>query len=222
MSDAAPLKTGAAIPEIIPLFPLAGALLLPRGRLPLNIFEPRYLNMVDDALGAGRIIGMVQTRDDNEDDDGVPALYDVGCMGRITSFAETGDGRYLITLTGIVRFRIEREIDADTPYRQALARIGAYEADLAPDSNQLPARDALLSVLKEYLSAQDLKADWESIETADNETLVNSLAMICPFEPREKQALLEADGLGDRSQMLTALMEMALAESEEGPMSPLQ
>ncbi len=201
------------LPQIIPIFPLPGALLLPRGQLPLNIFEPRYLTMVDDALAGARLIGMVQPSPE-PGDPAVPSLYPVGCAGRLTAFRETGDGRYLITLTGICRFRIERELDCLTPYRQICTDYTPFQNDLTPEARAQPHsknadRSHLLSVLKIYLSLRNLETDWNAIEHAPYETLVNSLAMICPFDPQEKQALLEAPTLAERADILTALIEMA-------------
>lgn len=203
-----------ALPEAIPVFPLPGALLLPRGQLPLNIFEPRYLNMVDDALKGDRLIGMVQSRSaPAPGGQGPHDLYRVGCVGRIAAFSETEDGRYLITLLGLARFEIVDEIEEETPYRRMHVdwrRFG--ETDAAEPGPSVIARETLLARLRDYLELSGLTADWRSIEKAGQETLVNSLAMICPFTPDEKQALLEAMTLEDRAAALTALMEMAAAE----------
>ncbi|MEM6852452.1 MAG: LON peptidase substrate-binding domain-containing protein [Pseudomonadota bacterium] len=208
-----PRKT-SELPEVLPLFPLPGALLLPRGRLPLNIFEPRYLSMIDDALGGDRLIGMIQPLRSSGESSIGSELYEVGCAGRLTSFSETADGRYLITLTGLVRFRIVETLSTITPYRQARVDWDDFSVDLTPaDDDDVPDRAGLLAVLKDYLKAQQLEADWETIEDAPCETLINSLAMICPFDPKEKQALLEAPALADRAQTLLALMEFALASS---------
>ena len=211
------------LPDRLPLFPLSGALLLPRTQMPLNIFEPRYLQMVDDALAGHRVIGMVQPEqnldfDELQDPDAHPALYRVGCAGRITSFMETEDNRYLITLTGISRFMIEREHDAMTAYRQCKPAWSAYKDDLrAGHGEEDVARERLLDVLKTYLKVNGLNADWNAIKSATNESLVNSLSVISPYGPSEKQALLEAKTLEDRNQMLIALTEMALArDSNDG------
>ncbi|MEQ9146141.1 MAG: LON peptidase substrate-binding domain-containing protein [Parvibaculaceae bacterium] len=209
------------LPARIPVFPLTGALLLPRAQLPLNIFEPRYLQMVDDALAGDRLIGMIQPREvasSSGAPDGEPPLYDVGCAGRITSFMETDDGRYLITLTGICRFRVSEELEAVTPYRQCFVDMQEFEADLrAGDGEEDVSRDRLLEVLKTYLETNGLKADWNAIRNASNENLVNSLSVISPYGPSEKQALLEAKTLEDRNQMLIALTEILLArESDDG------
>ncbi|GAB4541270.1 MAG: LON peptidase substrate-binding domain-containing protein [Parvularculaceae bacterium] len=197
------------LPTLIPIFPLPGALLLPRGRLPLNIFEPRYLDMVDDALCGARIIGMIQPRPDG-------ALYSVGGAGRITSFSETPDGRYLITLTRARRFRLVEEIPADTSYRQARVDWSPYEKDLETSpaeasGSEIFACGEFLSCVRKYLESHEFSFDWECIENATPEKLVNSLAMICPFSVEEKQALLEAETLEARAQSLIALMRMAMA-----------
>jgi len=199
----------ANLPREIPIFPLSGALLLPEGRLPLNIFEPRYLAMIEDSLAAGRMLGMVQ---------GDPALprtpsgsqtYRVGCLGRLSSFAETDDGRYLITLTGVIRYRIVTEIEGRRGYRRVQADYAPYEADLGPAPPSGIDRAALLGALRPYFRAQGIEANWEAIEQTGDALLVTTLCMVCPFEIREKQALLEAAGPGDRAAMLLALMRMA-------------
>jgi Lon protease-like protein len=205
------------LPQAIPVFPLDGALLLPGGQLPLNIFEPRYLNMVDDAMAADRLIGMVQTRGG---DPGRPGLAKVGCVGKITSFAETGDGRYLITLTGIARFETGDELPVATPYRQVRARFAAFEADLRP-ADPLPDVDRrrFLSALARYLDQRDLGVDWRTAEQAPTAALVNSLAMGLPFDAAEKQALLEAPTLAERAAALIALLEIDAAGGDDGPRS---
>lgn len=203
-------------PQPAPLFPLSGALLLPAGQLPLNVFEPRYLRMVDDALAGPRMIGMIQPLEADPANP-APALYDVGCAGRITSFAETGDGRYLITLTGVRRFRLLEEVGVDTPYRMAQVDWNAYEIDAHDDRTGAAVdREAFLEVMRDYLDAEGLKADWEAAVSAPIEALVISLAMGCPFAPNEKQALLEARTVGERAACLMALMEMSGAEDPGG------
>ncbi|HEV2302335.1 MAG TPA: LON peptidase substrate-binding domain-containing protein [Stellaceae bacterium] len=206
MSD--PRQTGP-LPEIIPIFPLIGVLLLPRGRLPLNIFEPRYLAMTRDALRAERFVGMVQPSDP-ADKSRNPPVYPVGCAGRITSFAETDDGRDLITLTGVSRFRIARELPLLDGYRRVVADWASFAGDLAGEGEP-PAfdRDRLMRGLGAYFKQRQLSADWEALRTAPGERLVTSLAMMCPFEPSEKQALLEAADFGERARLLTAIVEMA-------------
>ena len=204
----------ADLPATIPVFPLEGVLLLPRTQLPLNIFEPRYLQMVDDVLRGSRIIGMIQPEDGEHDAaSGEPSLMKVGCAGRLTSYTETPDGRLMITLTGIARFRITRELDAMTPYRQCAVDFEEFADDLKPEHDaEKVSRDRLLEVLKEYLDASGLQADWRAIKLSTNESLVNSLSIISPYGPREKQALLEARTLEDRNQMLIALTEIALQQ----------
>ncbi|MBO9558288.1 MAG: LON peptidase substrate-binding domain-containing protein [Caulobacter sp.] len=206
------------LPLVIPVFPLDGALLLPGGQLPLNIFEPRYLNMFDDAMSGERIIGMVQTRPGGEAER--PNLAPVGCAGRVTSFAETSDGRYLVTLTGVCRFRVGEELPARSPYRQVRADFAAFEADLRETSPQtVGAGDAspLLEALRRYLDHRGLAIDWSSAEAAPSDALINSLAMALPFEPVEKQALLEAPTLAERRETLVALLEIDAAGDDEDP-----
>jgi Lon protease-like protein len=198
------------LPETIPVFPLSGVLLLPRGQLPLNIFEPRYLTMVDATLSGERIIGMIQPVEP-EEKILKPALSQVGCAGRLTSYREADDGRYLITLTGICRFRVAEELGGETPFRQVRARYADFAADLSQAEDGDFQRDRLIAALKAYLSRRDLKADWQSVTSAPGETLVNALSMLCPFEPAEKQALLEARDWGERVAILVALLEMASA-----------
>ena len=204
------LKPGD-LPDSIAVFPLAGALLLPMGQLPLNIFEPRYLAMFDAALMGNRLIGMVQPAlGDTEDKHGDANLASVGCLGRITSFSETGDGRYIVSLTGICRFRLLEQKETHQPFRTF--RIAPFIADLsARDEEDAVDRVALLAAFKAYLDANKLEADWESVERASNLTLVNSLAMMSPFGPAEKQALLEAPDLKTRAETLIAITEIVLA-----------
>lgn len=208
------------LPQVIPVFPLPGAILLPRGQLPLNIFEPRYLNMIDDAMAGDRIIGMIQPQGSQS----LPGLSPVGCAGRITSFAETSDGRYLITLTGCARFRLAAELPTQTPYRQIRADFAPFEADLAapPVDDVGLDRETLLDALRAYLETRGLDIDWDTAETAPPEALINSLSMALPFEPAEKQALLEAASLTDRSDVLTALLTIDAADDGEGDAPSIQ
>ena len=210
--------------EVIPVFPLAGALLLPRGQMPLNIFEPRYLAMIDDALRGGhRLIGMIQPDPAHPGTEERPALYKIGCVGRITQFAETGDGRYLIQLTGIARFRVEEELRLPTPYRQCRVLYAPFLDDfVARKGEDEVDRAALLHALTDFLKASDLKADWEGIENAPNEALVNALAMMSPYGAAEKQALLEAPDLKTRAEILVAVTEIELAKKTVGGETPLQ
>jgi Lon protease-like protein len=203
------------LPPTLPIFPLTGALLLPRGHLPLNVFEPRYLAMVDAALSGARLVGMIQPVEP-EDKVLKPALSAVGCAGRIVSYRETEDGRILITLLGVCRFRIIEEIEDRAPYRQVRAEYGPYLSDMvAPPPESFP-RERLATALKDYLTRRDLKADWGSVMSAPADVLVNALAMLCPFEPAEKQALLEAPSWAERIDTLVALLEMAGAPDASG------
>lgn len=211
------------LPEVIPVFPLRAALLLPRGEMPLNVFEPRYLAMVEDAIRGHRIIGMIQPDPESAEDDERPDLVRIGCAGRLTAMGETGDGRYLITLTGVARFRVIEELRVDTPYRQVRAAFDPFAADLAPGEGQDEVdREALLRTLKDYLTANSLEADWDGIRRAPNEALVNALAMMSPFGAREKQALLEAADLKSRAEILVAVTEMDLARARGDASSSLQ
>jgi len=211
----------ADLPQLVPVFPLDGVMLLPRGMLPLNIFEPRYLNMVDDAMSGDRIIGMIQTRGGGERSR--PRLMTVGCAGRITSYAETPDGRYLITLTGISRFKVGAELPVHTPYRQVRADFHPFEDDLQPSPEvAAPDRDALLEGLRAYLDSRGLEIDWQQARDAPVEALINSLSMALPFEPAEKQALLEARTLEERRCALLALMSMGAAGGDDDAKPSMQ
>ena len=202
------------LPEVVPVFPLTGVLLLPFGELPLNIFEPRYLAMCDAALGGPRLVGMVQPTEP-ESAARRPPLCRVGCAGRITRFRETLDNRYLITLTGLCRFAIRDELPLKDGYRRARVDWSAYRGDFrTPDSARVP-RDRLLPVLRDYCRATDLSADWASIEKASGAQLITTLAMLCPFGPREKQALLESADLAGRAELIISLMAMAVLERDE-------
>jgi uncharacterized protein len=212
------------LPDVIPVFPLAGALLLPRGQMPLNIFEPRYLAMVDDALSSGRrLIGMIQPDTAHRGSEEKPSLYRIGCVGRITQLGETGDGRYLMELTGIARFRIAEELSVSTPYRQCRVAYAPFADDfVARKGEDAVDRAALLAALAAFLKANDLKADWDGIENAPNEALVNALAMMSPYGAAEKQALLEAPDLKTRAEILVAVTEIELAKGKTEGEPPLQ
>jgi hypothetical protein len=207
------------LPSVIAVFPLPGALLLPRGQMPLNIFEPRYLAMIDDAFRSGaRIIGMIQPdpahpgRDENK-----PNLFGIGCVGRISQLAESGDGRYLIQLTGVARFRVEEELALGTPYRQCRVTYQPFVDDFTARKGEDEVdRKAVLRALADFLKANNLKADWGGIENAPNEALVNALAMMSPYGPAEKQALLEAPDLKTRAEILIAVTEIELAKGKTG------
>jgi Lon protease-like protein len=203
------------LPEVIPIFPLNGALLLPRGQLPLNIFEPRYLAMLDDALKSHRIIGMVQMSSDASEIAARPPLYRMGCAGRITAFEETGDGRYMITLTGIARYRIVQELSTVTPYRQARVDFTDFARDFDEEADGEDVdRAGVVGALRRFAEAHQLSVDWDGIDAAPSDLLVNALAMMSPFGSKEKQALLEAPDLKTRADVLIAIAEMELAREE--------
>ena len=211
MSSVVPRARRVELPEALPIFPLSGVVLLPRGRLPLNVFEPRYLNMTDDALAGSRTIGIVQPLETSGDPVGDTVdVYDTGCAGRVTSFSETPDGRYLITLTGLSRFRIASELDLVRGYRRVAAEYGPFASDLEEDPGRIGDRPGLMDAVRAYFKVTGIEADFEALEAASNESLVTALAMICPLEPRDKQALLEAKGVEDRSALLTSLLEFAV------------
>jgi uncharacterized protein len=210
------------LPGKLPVFPLPGALLLPRADLPLNIFEPRYLEMISDALSGERVIGIIQPKYESSDEER-PGLMKVGCAGRITSYAETSDGRMLVTLTGISRFSIKSEIAATTSYRQVVADFNPFAIDLVMDLGAADVnRPALLTAFKDYLSANNMSADWSEINAASTEVLVNTLSLLAPYPASEKQALLEAPDLKTRADVLVALTEMALSKSFTGKRHKLQ
>ncbi len=221
------------LPERIPVMPLRGALLLPSGQLPLNIFEPRYLTMLDDVLAGDRVVGIIQPEllsevDDEEaqralelDEKHRPNLSAIGCLGRVTTFAETGDGRVLITLQGITRFRVVEEIVAPTAYRQC--RILPFMSDFNEEQGGDDVdREGLLRAFRAYLEVSNLEADWDNIARANNVTLVNALSMMSPFGPAEKQALLEAADLKLRAETLIAITEVYLAREKDDYDSRLQ
>jgi Lon protease-like protein len=197
------------LPETIPVFPLPGALLLPRARLPLHLFEPRYLAMMDDVLKtSSRLIGMVQPYDAPG---GGGKLHAIGCAGKVTAFSETEDGRYMITLSGASRFRITEEVEGFTPYRRCNVSWQGFDRDLGPvEKDETFNRDVFMDALGRYLVDQGLSTDWESLGEAEDELLINSLSMLCPFEPEDKQALLEAPSLTTRRETLMTLIEFAL------------
>jgi len=200
----------ADLPRIIPVFPLPGALLLPRARLPLQIFEPRYLSLLDDTLKTReRLIGMIQPRHMATGDDS--ALHAVGCAGRVTAFSESDDGRYMITLTGVSRYRISHEVTGFSPYTRADVQWDEYARDLGHGEKD-PGfdRPGFMALLARYFEDRQLSTDWDSLKEADSELLINSLSMLCPLDPEDKQALLEAPTLTDRRETLTTLMEFAL------------
>ena len=220
MTADSPQSSQQILPSVLPIFPLTGVLLLPRGQLPLNIFEPRYLAMVDDTLGQdgmrGRMIGMVQPQEAaDEANQENPAVYETGCAGRIVSFSETGDGRYHIVLLGVSRFKILEELELKRGYRRVRPAFDSYSRDLSVEDVSLPERDKRLKIVQSYFSLNKIEADWSSVEGAPDEPLVTSLSMLCPFAPSEKQALLECSSLQERSALLISLMEMAVHENRD-------
>ena len=206
----------ADLPKTIPVFPLPGALLLPRARLPLHIFEPRYLAMLDDTLKTShRLIGMIQPRDVPGGSSGAKRLHAIGCAGRLTGFSETEDGRYMITLAGISRFRVRQEVEGFTPYRRCDVEWQDFRADLGRVEHDATFdRDRFLDLLGRYFDSQSLSTDWDSLREAEDELLINSLSMLCPFDPEDKQALLEAPSLTTRRETLVTLIEYALRSGD--------
>ncbi len=217
MSMNRPYTDISVLPGTLPVFPLTGAVLLPRGELPLNIFEPRYVAMVDAALEGDRLIGIIQPLPAGDGETKTRRLFRIGCAGRLTRFAETGDGRYLITLTGIARFRLGEELSAGTPYRQFRVSYDGFEDDLLPGAGESAVdRDAMVGMLRNFAEYSKFEVDWASIDAAPTETLVNALAMMSPFGANEKQALIEAIDLKTRAETLVALakLDMALRDGE--------
>jgi Lon protease-like protein len=201
------------LPETIPIFPLPGALLLPRARLPLHIFEPRYLQMLEDCMKTSeRLIGMIQTcAAPARMGGGEPRLHSIGCAGRLTEFSETGDGRYMVTLAGVSRFRLREEVSGFTPYRRARVEWREFERDQGqaeedPDFN----RKAFMALLQRFFVTLELSTDWGGLKEANTEMMINSLSMLCPFSPEDKQALLEARTLTTRREIMVTLIEFAL------------
>ena len=198
------------LPEVVPIFPLAGVLLLPRTQLPLHIFEPRYRAMIRDALDSDSMIAMVQPSGDEAGigDMANPPVYPVACLGAVTAARQAEDGRYYVNLTGISRFRIVRELPLKDGYRRAVADYATFSADIQEGAGPIE-RDRLMAALTTYLTVNGLGADWSSVATLQPEPLVNTLAMACPFSPSEKQAILESEDLSGRARVLTTLLEMA-------------
>ncbi|MCH8465297.1 MAG: LON peptidase substrate-binding domain-containing protein [Roseinatronobacter sp.] len=203
------------LPEMIPIFPLPGALLLPRARLPLHIFEPRYLAMIEDCMKTPhRLIGMIQSRDVPGSDE--RPLHAIGCAGRLTAFSETEDGRYMITLSGISRFRVRQEVKGFSPYRRTEVDWADFTRDQGDEeSDPGLKRDGFFALLKRFFGMHNLSTDWGSLSEADDELLINSLSMLCPFEPDDKQALLEAPSLQTRRETLVMLMEFSLRGGDD-------
>jgi uncharacterized protein len=211
----------ADLPKTIPVFPLAGALLLPRTDLPLNIFEPRYLAMIEDAMKAERIIGIIQPKENDDTDE--PNLESVGCAGRITSYSETDDGRLLITITGVCRFNLKKEASTKTPYRLFNVDYKPFAIDFVNETGARSVnRDQLVTAFRQYLEANNMSADWNEVNSVSTEVLVNTLSLLAPYPAREKQALLEAPDLKARADVLVALTEIALAKSGSGKPQRMQ
>ncbi len=204
----------ANLPDTIPLFPLSGAIVVPRGRLPLNVFEPRYLAMLEDVLKTReRLIGMIQPVDKDPEGE----LHAIGCAGRITGFNEAKDGRYMITLTGVSRFRLQEQVEGFTPYLRGRIDWQGFAHDLGGVEHITSFdRDRFLDLLERFFTAQELESDWDNLTKAEPEMLINSLSMLAPFSPEDKQALLEAPTLADRRDTLVTLMEFVLRRVEGG------
>jgi len=200
------------LPNAIPIFPLSGVLLLPTGQLPLNIFEPRYLEMIEDAMAGSRMIGMIQPRE-GQGDPKKPSLYRIGCAGKITGFQETSDGRFEISLTGICRFHIEEELEVTTPYRQVACDWSRYEKDLENVSCLNLDRDKLEALLGDYFKMQGMRCDWGAVKGATDGRLITCLSMICPFDAKEKQALLEAGCCRERAKTFMTMLELAARQA---------
>ena len=199
------------LPAIVPIFPLTGALLLPFGQLPLNIFEPRYVSLIEDALGTHRLLGMIQPRGaegavigDNGD------IFDTGCLGRITEFTDPGDGRYEIVLTGLCRFKVEQELELYNGYRRVKVCYETFLKDLDPCETEITNRESLIEALRQYFDRQSLDADWDTLKEVPDSVLVTTAAMGCPLKPEEKQLLLEASDLSNRAENLQAILEIAI------------
>ncbi len=203
-----PSVTSAVLPETLPILPLSGVVLLPRGHLPLNIFEPRYLALVEDALGQGRLIGLVQPSAIGP----IPPLYKVGCAGRITSFSETEDGRFLLNVLGVCRFRVDKELPEKRGYRRVTSLWDDFLADMGPAENPDFDRTRLLAILRRFMQTQGLTADWDSVQAATGDELISMLCMATPLQANEKQALLEAPSLQKRAEMLMTLLEMSFLQ----------
>ena len=211
------MKKNLDLPTILPIFPLPGALLLPKSKLPLHIFEPKYLEMVDEVLkNPFRLIGMLQTKQTSTVSD-IGNLYGIGCAGRISNFSETDDGRYMITLSGVSRFKIVKLVESFSPYIKAEVEWRDFSEDQEKTKidNDFD-RDSFFSLLKKYFAIKGLKTDWESLREADEEIIVNSLSMLCPFDVEEKQALLESKNLKERRKMINTLMELSLQVGGKG------
>jgi hypothetical protein len=214
----------AALPKTIPVFPLPGLLLLPGGQLPLHFFEERYRDLIRDAIKTDRAIGIIQPRDPNNSE-WAPTLYGIGCLGRIVSFRESEDGRYYTTLTGVCRFDVTSEVTDETQYRRITVDYTPYEQDMAEDRDDatgLIDRATFMPSLKAFLTQFEVNVDWDALDKVDDAPLLRSLAMTCPFEPSEKQAILEAETPADHGRLITALVQMAVADVGDGEERKLQ
>lgn len=212
--------SAADLPQTLPLFPVAGALLLPRRPIQLNVFEPRYLAMLDDALSGERLIGMIQPKAGDDAVGANPELCEIGCVGRIVQYAEIGDGRCFLSLMGVARFRVAEELTTLTPYRMGRADCSGFPLDFIEGAGEGEVdRNSLLNALRDFAKANDLNIDWEDIREASNETLVNSLAIMSPYGAREKQAMLEAEDLKARAEILVAIAQINLAGGSAAPRS---
>ena len=210
-------------PDVIPVIPLLGVILLPRAQIPLNIFEPHYLTMVDDVLKNDRLIGIIQPEREEDLDSPVSALQKVGCVGRITQFLETGDGRYLITLTGVSRFHVIKQLDSSTTYRLCCVDYSLFKNDtVARQGEEEVDRQSIIDTLKRYANFSETQFDWRAIAEAPNEAIVNALSLMSPFGAAEKQALLEAPDLKTRSELLIAMIEIEIAKSGTNTEKTLQ
>jgi len=209
-------RAPAELPEVLPVFPVAGALLLPRRPIQLTVFEPRYLEMLDDALTGERLIGMIQPSGGEETADPAPELCAVGCVGRIVQYAEIGDGRCFLTLMGVARFRVADEIPSDRPYRKIRADFASFFEDFHEGAGENDVdRRSLVDTLRDFATANELKIDWDDVEQASNEALVNALSMMSPYGAREKQALLEAADLKSRAEILVAISQIEMARGAD-------
>ena len=206
------------MPASLPLFPVAGALLLPRRPIQLTIFEPRYLTMLDDALGGERLIGMIQPTAGDDAIGPAPELYSIGCAGRIVQYAEIGDGRCFLTLMGVARFRLAEELTTLTPYRMVRSDYEVFASDFVEGFGEPEVdREALVEALRDFAHANDMKIDWDDVQKAPNEALVNALSMMSPYGAKEKQALLEAPDLKSRAEILVAISQIELAHGSDSP-----
>jgi len=198
------------LPVSIPIFPLAGVLLLPRARLPLQMFEPRYVAMTEDAVAGDQVIGMIQPRrQEQQSPDDTPEVFETGCLGRIVEHTTTTDGRHLVTLAGVCRFAVSEELTSERGYRRVVPDYRPFADDLIDAEPGSFDRRRFLAALRSYMDANGIDADWEAIDETSDEQLITALAMLCPFAPSEKQALLESADLAERAQTMTALFEMA-------------